>query len=312
LRKGQLSYARARATTARIRPSEAMPPPDYSRRPVKPPTVRSHNCLCWVPFVARLALRAFRSPAAVAWVARRHGKRTLERCCWPARKRRLMQTGAHVILKGLTGRSDLNGRLGKVVSQPNGRGRLGIKVMHSADEAVAVKPENVMLATVPPMTSLLVLRSREAENASAAVSEIYSLIDEWRALGLRVETPDWEAATATLEAHAIIPLLAWSCVESTDTYTRFCALLQALVQRGVHPQPDLRAIHWHLHKKYLLELRDAGVPIVPTALLYGLNEAALRAALDTLRPMAESNIAAAEAQLLWTRPVVPALGMRVH
>ena len=49
----------------------------------------------------------------------------------------------------------------------------------------------------------------------------------------------------------------------TPTHEKFCAFLQTLDAAG----PDLAAARWGSHKRYLLELRDAGVPIVPTVLL---------------------------------------------
>jgi hypothetical protein len=57
-----------------------------------------------------------------------------------------MDVGTDVILTGLKARDDLNGKLGKVVAQANERGRVGVR-MHGSNEALGVKPENLMLAT---------------------------------------------------------------------------------------------------------------------------------------------------------------------
>ena len=124
--------------------------------------------------------------------------------------------------------------------------------------------------------------------------EITALVAAWRAHGLRVEYVDWEMATAaSLQAPlAVFPLLAWSYSSSTALSAQFCALLHSLRNGGAQPHADLRATAWHVHKRYLLELEQEGVPIVPTVVVDAATDGSLRslpATLRSLRPAALRN-----------------------
>ena len=57
-----------------------------------------------------------------------------------------MDVGTDVLLTGLNARSDLNGKLGKVVNKINERGRIGVQ-MHGSKETLGVKLENLVLAS---------------------------------------------------------------------------------------------------------------------------------------------------------------------
>ena len=90
------------------------------------------------------------------------------------------------------------------------------------------------------------------------------LLRELRALGLRTVHCRWtDDAVDWASVRVALPLGTWSYADSHAQHERFCAFLQTLDAAG----PDLVAARWGSHKRYLLELRDAGVPIVPTVLL---------------------------------------------
>ena len=137
-------------------------------------------------------------------------------------------------------------------------------------------------------------RDNVEEGQREESDEIVALVAAWRAHGLRVEFVDWEMATAaSLQAPlAVFPLLAWSYCASTALSSQFCALLHSLRNGGAQPHADLRATAWHVHKRYLLELEEDGVPIVPTVVMEAATDGSLRslpATLRTLRPAALRN-----------------------
>ena len=71
----------------------------------------------------------------------------------------------------------------------------------------------------------------------------------------------------------ILPLLAWG-------YQRDCPAWFALLDRldGLPTANPSAVLRWNSDKQYLLELGDAGVPVVPTQLATALSEADLAAA----------------------------------
>jgi hypothetical protein len=73
------------------------------------------------------------------------------------------------------------------------------------------------------------------------------------------------------------PLVDWSSVhvlllrslwEYVDRYDEFKSFVLSLIHMGAYPASDLTNLLWHSHKRYLLELQEAGsVPTVPSAML---------------------------------------------
>ena len=104
------------------------------------------------------------------------------------------------------------------------------------------------------------------------------------ACGLRVDFVEWERlADEHLDAAAVLPLMTWSYVLNAQNYSRFIALLKRCVSSQLQPLADLRVLQWTAHKRFLLELSDAGVDVVPTCLLpVGTAAAGVRSALRRL------------------------------
>ncbi|KAL3926465.1 MAG: hypothetical protein SGPRY_003283 [Prymnesium sp.] len=94
------------------------------------------------------------------------------------------------------------------------------------------------------------------------------LIDALRSRGVRVgmrlwtdETVDWEAVARQSVA---LPLLTWDYAAQPLKFRRFLA---QMVASRCEPIADLRAIEWIMHKRYLLQLSELGVPSPDAALL---------------------------------------------
>ncbi|KAL1515640.1 hypothetical protein AB1Y20_002258 [Prymnesium parvum] len=115
--------------------------------------------------------------------------------------------------------------------------------------------------------------------------------EEWRPLfevlesrGMRVHMVDWEELARRGDpargCDLVLPLLAW---DYSERPLAFRHLVQQLVQAHCEPQADLRAIEWVMHKRYLVELAEVGVPVVPTRLLCRRADVmALHAAMESL------------------------------
>ena len=116
--------------------------------------------------------------------------------------------------------------------------------------------------------------------------EMRSLLGAIEELGTtRVDHVDWEEldAGSIADAAAVLPLMAWSMSVSDEHCERFVQLLRRMSAAGARPEADLRVLSWAAHKRYLLELGAAGVPVVPTVLVSaGASEAGLVAARNEL------------------------------
>jgi hypothetical protein len=88
------------------------------------------------------------------------------------------------------------------------------------------------------------------------------LLDEWRHLGLRVVLSAWQTAAPPLVV--ALPLGTW---DYYDVHGQFVRKLRKLRAGGTAPGADLEAVAWCSHKSYLLELAEAGLPVVPTRML---------------------------------------------
>ena len=140
--------------------------------------------------------------------------------------------------------------------------------------------------------------------SSESAEEISALMDAWRTCGLQVEVVAWEEATRVVGSRppAVLPLLAWSYSETTAAAQDFCKLLQTFQEGGAQPALDLRAIPWMMHKRYLLELEEAGLPVVPTIVLPA------RTTNAAAEPGGFTTTASVRSQLSWlkTTSVFPA------
>ena len=127
-------------------------------------------------------------------------------------------------------------------------------------------------AAETPTVTILVA---EAAADGSVPEDTQPLLGAWRALGLRVVLTPWQAAVPPVTL--ALPLGTWDYCEMYDAFIdRMCQLREG----GSAPAADLEAVAWHSHKRYLLELADAGIPAVPTRMLRrGDSAAELAAAL---------------------------------
>jgi glutathione synthase/RimK-type ligase-like ATP-grasp enzyme len=75
---------------------------------------------------------------------------------------------------------------------------------------------------------------------------------------------------------AVVIRSTWDYHRSLGRFLRWCEEVDA-VTRLVNPAPLAR---WNAHKRYLVELADAGVPVVPTELVTGGSGESLAAVAD--------------------------------
>lgn len=114
-------------------------------------------------------------------------------------------------------------------------------------------------AAETPTVTILVA---EAATHGSLPEDTQPLLSEWRALGLRVVLMPWQAAVPPVTL--ALPLGTW---DYCDMYDAFVDRMRQLREGGSAPAADLEAVAWHSHKRYLLELADAGIPAVPTRVL---------------------------------------------
>lgn len=87
------------------------------------------------------------------------------------------------------------------------------------------------------------------------------LVDAFAAAGARAEVVAWDDPSADWSRFDLALIRStWNYVAHFD---RFCTWLDATdkVTRLANPLPLVR---WNLHKRYLIELAAAGIPVVPT------------------------------------------------
>ena len=105
-----------------------------------------------------------------------------------------------------------------------------------------------------------------------------------------------------------LPLATYAYSESASAHAALLSRLAALVAAGAAPRSDLLGVGWISHKRYLLELARAGLPVVPTALVRGGPSAETAARLDAACMRLEPECEAARADGRCVYVVKPALG----
>ena len=133
------------------------------------------------------------------------------------------------------------------------------------------------------------------------------LVDALEVLGARVSLLDWMDDQIDWDAQPrlVLPLLTWNYCESVD---RFALFLQQLCASGATPRADLVAVEWILHKRYLLELHEAGIPIVPTRVLS--RGATIREVRDALKALSVQERLEREAEQQAMFVYKPSVGSR--
>lgn len=107
------------------------------------------------------------------------------------------------------------------------------------------------------------------------------LLDALRSSGVRADPLVWDdPGVDWAAADALILRSCWDYPARFDAFTTWLDRLEALGALVFNP---LETVRWNLDKRYLLELEERGIPIVPTRALQGLEIgglAALAAAED--------------------------------
>ena len=93
--------------------------------------------------------------------------------------------------------------------------------------------------------------------------------------GFDVEARPWTDPDAVGGARLVLPLVAWGY--HLDP-ARWHALLDRLEREGVPTLNPVPLLRWNSDKRYLAELADKGLPVVPTRLVEATDEPALKAA----------------------------------
>ena len=80
------------------------------------------------------------------------------------------------------------------------------------------------------------------------------------ALGVHLETPNWEEEADWSSYDLVVPRLTWNYQEHPESFARW---IDARERDGnlCNPASTLR---WNMHKRYLRDLADAGIPTMPT------------------------------------------------
>ncbi len=81
-----------------------------------------------------------------------------------------------------------------------------------------------------------------------------------RRLGAHLETPNWEEEADWGSYDLVVPRLTWNYQEHADDFAKW---INDRERDGnlCNPAPTLR---WNMHKRYLRDLAEAGVPTMPT------------------------------------------------
>lgn len=135
------------------------------------------------------------------------------------------------------------------------------------------------------------------------------LIAPFRAQGWEAEFVPWSAKDVDWSAYdAAIIRATWDYTHRLEEYL---AVLRQIEAAGVPLYNPYEVIAWNAHKKYLMELAEQGVPIVPTRVYSDVKDAPLVALFDTfdadeliIKPMVS---AGAYKTYRFTREQLPAL-----
>ena len=114
------------------------------------------------------------------------------------------------------------------------------------------------------MTRVLVAGSRVRSERSDA--ETRPLLAALAARGVDAVDLPWDEPDETADwagADLVVVRTTWDYTERRDAFLAWAARVEA----GTRLQNPLAVLEWNSHKRYLVELAEAGVPVVPTTLL---------------------------------------------
>ena len=92
------------------------------------------------------------------------------------------------------------------------------------------------------------------------------------AAGATVDAIVWSEPFDCSQYDLVMPLVAWGYHKHFD---RWMAVLDRLEREGARVQNPLPLLRWNSDKKYLAELYEKGIPVVPTEVAESLDEPAL-------------------------------------
>jgi glutathione synthase/RimK-type ligase-like ATP-grasp enzyme len=100
------------------------------------------------------------------------------------------------------------------------------------------------------------------DNLHGFVSDDQLAIEPLRSLGWEVEFVPWTAEGVDWQQYdAVLPRTTWDYHHHLQ---QFLKTLESIAGSGTLLANNVEMIRWNSHKSYLLELRNRGVPIVPT------------------------------------------------
>ncbi len=100
------------------------------------------------------------------------------------------------------------------------------------------------------------------------------LIEPFRNIGWSVESVSWQDAAVDWNAFEVVIIRSpWDYHHNPDA---FLSVLKTIDASSALLENALETVQWNLHKSYLLDLQNRGVPIVPTVLLKRFDKAALQ------------------------------------
>ncbi|MCS7481521.1 hypothetical protein ACFFQW_25470 [Umezawaea endophytica] len=88
-----------------------------------------------------------------------------------------------------------------------------------------------------------------------------ALVDALADVGVHAEWAPWDSSADFASADLVVLRSPWDYTDRLDEFLTWCATVPNLA----NPLPVIR---WNTDKSYMVELADAGVPIVPTTLLH--------------------------------------------
>ena len=86
------------------------------------------------------------------------------------------------------------------------------------------------------------------------------LVDALADLGVHAEWSPWDSGTDFTSADLVLLRTPWDYTDRLDEFLTWCATVPALAN-------PLTTIRWNVDKSYMVDLANAGIPIVPTTLL---------------------------------------------
>jgi len=99
-------------------------------------------------------------------------------------------------------------------------------------------------------------------------------------LGWHAETVSWRSSRVNWDDYDVV--LIRSCWDYQEDPVRFLAVLEAIERSSARLENQLDLVNWNLDKKYLRELENAGINIVPTEWMASFSKELILSCFDKL------------------------------